>query len=133
MKDFKQFLMRGNVVDLAVGIVIGVAFAAVVTSLVAAFITPLIALIIGKNGLGDLAFTVSGTVFPYGAFLNALISFVLIALVVFFLVVKPVNILMSRARHEHTDPTTRNCPECLSEIPIEARRCAFCTSEVASV
>ena len=134
MKEFKQFLMRGNVVDLAVGIVIGVAFAAVVTALVAAFITPLIALMLGKNGLAGLSFTVSGTAFPYGAFLNALLSFILIALVVFFLVVKPVNAMVQRAHHEPTpDPTMRKCPECLSEIPVEARRCAFCASEVASV
>jgi large conductance mechanosensitive channel len=133
LKDFRQFLLRGNVVDLAVGIVIGVAFGVVVTAFVGAFITPLIALISGKADVSKLAFTVGsnpGTVFPYGQFLNALISFVLVALAVFFLVVRPINALVSRSRKEPApDPTTRKCQECLSEIPIDARRCAFCASQ----
>ena len=138
MKDFKAFLMRGNVVDLAVGIVIGAAFGAIVAAFVAAFITPLIALIAGKADVSALAFTVGGsgtpadpgTTFPYGQFLNALIAFVLIAAAVFFLVVKPINALMAgQRRGETVDPTTRPCPECLSEIPMAAKRCAFCTAE----
>jgi large conductance mechanosensitive channel len=132
MNDFKQFLLRGNLVDMAVGVVIGLAFGAVIAALVADLITPLIAAIGGQPNFSGLKFTVNGSHFLYGAFVNALISFVVIAAVVFFLVVKPVNALMARRRTEPpVDATTRQCPECLSEIPIAARRCAFCTSEVA--
>ncbi len=132
MKDFKEFLLRGNVVDLAVGIVIGAAFGALVTALVRDFITPLIAAIFGtsKNGM---TFKAGAATFLVGDFLDALLAFLVIALVVFFLVVKPVNYLIERSRHEApADPTTRKCTECLSEIPIEARRCAFCTSPVVA-
>ncbi len=136
MKDFKQFLLRGSVVDLAVGIVIGAAFGAVVTAFVAAFLTPLIAILAGKADLSKLVFTVGSnpaTEFSYGAFLNALIAFVLIAAAVFFLVVRPVNRLMERRKTEPpVEPTTRECPECLSSIPQAARRCAFCTAEVGA-
>lgn len=129
MNDFKQFLLRGNVVDLAVGVVIGVAFGTVVTALVKDFITPLIAAIFGKPDFGAIAFTVHGTVFPVGDFINAVVAFVLVALVVFFLVVKPINYLIAVSRREPpADPTTKKCGECLSEIPIAAKRCAFCTS-----
>jgi large conductance mechanosensitive channel len=129
--DFKQFVLRGNVVDLAVGIVIGVAFAAVVQAAVADLLTPLIAAIFGNPDFSQLTFKVNGSVFKYGHFLNALIAFVIIAFVVFFFVVKPINALNSLAhRRESPDPATRKCPECRSEIPIDARRCAFCTSEV---
>jgi len=132
MKDFKEFLLRGNLVDMAVGIVIGVAFAAVVTALVADLITPLIAAIGGQPNFNNLSFSVNSSHFLYGAFINALLTFLVIAAVVFFLVVKPVNMLMARRRTEPPiDETTRQCPECLSEIPVAARRCAFCTSEVA--
>ena len=131
LKDFKQFLLRGNVVDLAVGVVIGVAFAAVVTALVADILTPLIAAIFGSHDFSALTFTIHGSRFLYGSFINALIAFVTIAAVVFFFVVRPVNALMARRRTEPpVDATTRQCPECLSEIPVAARRCAFCTSEV---
>ena len=131
MKDFKEFLLRGNLVDMAVGIVIGLAFAAVVTALVADLITPLIAAIGGKADFSSLSFTINKSHFLYGAFINALITFVVIAAAVFFLVVKPVNALMARRRTEvPVDEQTRQCPECLSEIPATARRCAFCTSEV---
>jgi large conductance mechanosensitive channel len=133
IREFKQFLLRGNVVDLAVGIVIGVAFGALVAALVADLLTPLIAAIFGKPDFSRLAFTVNGSTFRYGAFLNALTAFLAIAAAVFFFVVKPVNALSRRARTEPTpDPTTRKCPECLSEIPIAARRCAFCASEVSA-
>jgi large conductance mechanosensitive channel len=131
IKDFKQFLLRGNVVDLAVGIVIGVAFGAVVTSLVADLLTPLIAAIVGKHDFSALSFTVNGSRFLYGDFVNALIAFVSVAAAVFFFVVRPVNALMARRKTEPpVDETTRQCPECMSEIPIAARRCAFCTSVV---
>jgi large conductance mechanosensitive channel len=132
LADFKAFLLRGNLVEMAVGIVIGLAFGAVVTALVADLITPLIAAIGGKPDFSNLAFTIHKSQFRYGDFINAVITFVLIAAVIFFLVVKPVNTLIERTRREGTpDPTTRNCPECLSEIPILAHRCAFCTAEVA--
>jgi len=132
MKDFKEFLLRGNLVDMAVGIVIGVAFAALVTAFVADLITPLLAAIGGKPNFANLSFTVNGSHFLYGSFINALISFLIIAAVIFFLVVKPVNALMARRRTEPpVDVPTRACPECLSEIPEAARRCAFCTTELA--
>ena len=133
MKDFKQFLLRGNVVDLAVGIVIGAAFGAVVTALVKDLITPVIAAIFGSHDFSALAFTINGSRFAYGDFLNAVLAFVTIAAAVFFLVVKPVNALMARRRTEPpVDETTRQCPECLSEVAIAARRCAFCTSQLAA-
>jgi large conductance mechanosensitive channel len=133
LKDFQQFLLRGNVVDLAVGIVIGAAFGAVVTALVADLITPLIAAIFGSHDFSALTFTINGSRFLYGDFFNAVIAFVTIAAAVFFLVVRPVNALMARRRTEPpVDETTRQCPECLSEIPVGARRCAFCTSEVTA-
>jgi len=134
IREFKQFLLRGNVVDLAVAVVIGAAFGAVVTALVADLVTPLIAAIFGKPDFSELKFTVNDSVFLYGHFINALIAFVLIAVVVFFLVIKPVNRLISESRKKPPlDPTTRKCPECLSEIPIKARRCAFCGVEVPPV
>jgi large conductance mechanosensitive channel len=131
IKEFKEFLLRGNLVDMAVGIVIGLAFAAVITALVTDLITPVIAAIGGKSDFSSLSFTINNSRFLYGAFINALISFVVIAAAVFFLVVKPVNALMARRKTETpVDELTRPCPECLSEIPATARRCAFCTSEV---
>jgi large conductance mechanosensitive channel len=136
LRDFKQFLLRGNVVDLAVGVVIGAAFGAVVTGFVTAFITPLIGLVAGKADLSKLLFHLGAkpaTEFPYGLFLNALIAFVLIAAAVFFFVVRPINALMTRRKTEPpVDPTTRDCPECLSSIPKAANRCAFCTAEVGA-
>jgi large conductance mechanosensitive channel len=131
VRDFKTFLLRGNLVEMAVGIVIGLAFGAVVTALVSDLITPLIAAIGGKPDFSSLSFTINKSHFLYGAFINAVIAFVLIAAVIFFLVVKPVNALVARTRTAPPpDPTTRNCPECLSEIPLAARRCSYCTSEV---
>jgi large conductance mechanosensitive channel len=133
LKDFRQFILRGNLVDLAVAVVIGTAFGAVVSAMVADLITPLIAAIGGKPDFAGLTFTIHGSTFRYGHFLNALLSFLIIAAVVFFLVIKPVNALLARARTEPPvdPPSTRKCPECLSEIPTEARRCAFCTAEVS--
>jgi large conductance mechanosensitive channel len=131
--EFKQFLLRGNVVDLAVGVVIGLAFGAVISALVADLLTPLIAAIFGKNDFSALTFTINGSVFRYGDFINALIAFVTIAAAVFFFVVRPVNHLMARRKTEPpVDETVRQCPECLSEIPVDARRCAFCTSQVGA-
>jgi large conductance mechanosensitive channel len=134
LTDFKEFLLRGNVVDLAVGIVIGAAFGTVVTAFVADLITPLIAAIGGSHDFAALSFTIHGSRFGYGDFINKAIAFLLIAAAVFFLVVRPVNALMARRKIEPpVDETVRSCPECLSDIPVAARRCAFCTSEVAPV
>jgi large conductance mechanosensitive channel len=131
LRDFKAFLLRGNVIDLAVAVVLGVAFTAVVTAFVEDLVTPLIAAIGGSHDFSSLTFTIHHSVFRYGAFLNALIAFIVIAAVLFFLVVVPANALVQRSRREPTpDPTTKKCPECLSEIPIEARRCAFCTTQL---
>jgi len=133
IRDFREFLLRGNLVDMAVGIVIGVAFAALVTALVSDIVTPIIAAIGGQPDFSNLSFTINKSHFLYGHFLNAIISFVLIAAAVFFLVVRPVNALMARRRTEPpVDSPTRPCPECLSEIPTGARRCAFCTAEVGT-
>ena len=133
MKDFREFLLRGNLVELAVAVVIGVAFAALVDALVQDLITPVIAAIGGEPDFLGLTFMINGSVFRYGHFLNALLSFLLIAAAVFFLVVKPVNALRERTRAEPpVDETVRDCPECLSSIPARARRCMFCTTEVAA-
>jgi large conductance mechanosensitive channel len=132
LSGFKNFILRGNVVDMAVGVVIGAAFAGVVAGLTKAFITPLIALIGRKPDYSSLKFVVRGTEFPFGDFINAGVSFILIAAVVYFFVVLPVNALVARMNRgdKPPDPTTKKCPECLSEIPIEARRCAHCTQPV---
>ena len=130
-KEFRAFILRGNVVDLAVAFVLGAAFTAVVTALVRDLLTPVIAAIFGKPNFGGLSFTIHGSEFFYGDFLNALLTFLIVAAVVFFLVVKPVNALMARKKSGTPEAaTTRQCPECMSDIPIAARRCAFCTSEV---
>jgi large conductance mechanosensitive channel len=133
LKEFRQFIIRGNLVDLAVAVVVGASFGAVTTALVKDLITPLIAAIAGKPRFGNLAFTIHHSRFAYGDFLNALVSFVLVAAVLFFFVVKPVNALLRRVRSEPpVDEHTRECPECLSQIPKAARRCAFCTVELAA-
>lgn len=130
LKGFKQFLMRGNVIDLAVAVVIGAAFGAVVTALVKDLITPLIAALVGKPDFSAIVFTVNGSKFMIGDFINAIVSFLLVAAAIYFFVVLPVNTVMARMRRGEAppDPTTKSCPECLSTIPIGARRCAFCTS-----
>ncbi|MBM3924496.1 MAG: large conductance mechanosensitive channel protein MscL [SAR202 cluster bacterium] len=134
LDEFKKFLLRGNVIDLAVAVVIGVAFGAVITSFVKDLLTPLIS-IPGNADFSSLTFTINGSVFRYGSFINALIAFILIAAAIFFLVVKPVNALVERSRAAPVpaDPTTRKCPECLSEIPLAAKRCAHCASPVSPV
>jgi large conductance mechanosensitive channel len=133
LKGFKQFLLRGNVVDLAVGVVVGVAFGAVVASFVKDILTPLIAAIAGKPNFSYLVLELNGAKITYGEFLNALISFLLVASAVYFFVVLPVNALMSRAKKEPPpDPTSKKCPECLSEIPIDARKCAHCCTVLGS-
>jgi large conductance mechanosensitive channel len=131
MKDFKEFLLRGNLVTTAVAFVIGLAFAAVITALVTDLVTPLIAAIGGNPDFSQLHFTINSSVFLYGSFLNAFITFVVVAAVLFFLVVKPTNALMNRAKTEPpVDETVKRCPHCLSEIPVEASVCAFCTRDV---
>ncbi len=132
LKEFREFLLRGNLVDMAVGIVIGIAFAAVVTALVKDLITPIIAAIFGKPNFGDLHFRIHHSAFLYGDFINAVITFLSVAAAVFFFVVKPVNAIMSRFRKE-PDPEapTKDCPECLTSIPLAARRCFACTAQQA--
>jgi len=133
LREFRAFIVRGNLVELAVAVVIGTAFAAVVNAAVKDLITPLIAAIAGESDFGDLAFTINNSRFAYGDFLNQLLTFVIVAAVVFFLVVKPVNALLARLRTApDAESDTRACPECLSQIPKEARRCAFCTAELGS-
>jgi large conductance mechanosensitive channel len=134
LKGFKQFLLRGNVIDLAVAVVIGAAFGAVVAALVKDLLTPLIAAIVGKPDFSAIQFTVNGSKFLIGEFINAVVSFVLVAAAIYFFVVTPMNIVIERRRRGEAppDPTTKKCPECLSEIPIAARRCAFCTQPVGA-
>jgi large conductance mechanosensitive channel len=132
LSGFKQFILRGNVVDLAVGVVIGAAFGTVVTALVKDIINPIIALLVGKPDFTGISFAIRGTVFPIGDFITAFVSFILIAAAVYFFVVTPVNALIARTRKAPVspDPTTKKCPECLSEIPIDARRCSHCSEPV---
>ena len=124
-------MLRGNVLDLAVAVVMGAAFGAVVTALVKDLITPLIAAVVGKPDFSAIQFTVNGSKFPVGDFINALVAFLLVGAAVYFMVIVPVNALMARMKRGEApppDPTTKKCPECLSDVPIAARRCAFCTS-----
>lgn len=128
-QEFKEFVMRGNVIDLAIAVVIGAAFGAVVTAMVEDIITPIIAAIGGQPNFSGLTFTINGSVFKYGAFINAVISFLIIAAVIFFVVVKPMNAMLARMSRgdKPADPTTRLCPQCLSQVPIAAQRCSYCT------
>jgi large conductance mechanosensitive channel len=130
LKEFRAFLFRGNVVDLAVAIVLGIAFGVVIKALVSDLLTPIIALIFGKPNFGALSFTINNSQFLYGDFINALIAFVSVAAAIFFFVVKPLNVIAARRAAGAPDPDsdTRPCPECLSEIPKAARRCSFCTA-----
>jgi len=133
LKGFRQFILRGNVIDLAVAVVIGVAFGAVVNALVKDLLTPLIAAIGGKPDFSAIKFSLNGSMFLIGDFINAVISFLMIAAAIYFFVIAPMNAIMARARRGQAppDPTTKQCPECLSTIPIQARRCAFCAQPVA--
>ena len=134
LKEFRSFILRGNLIDLAVAVVIGTAFTAVVTALVKNIITPLIAAIGGEADFSGLAFTINGSKFLYGAFINALLAFLIVAAVCFFLIIKPVNALMARFQPDTAvDVETRECPECLSDIPVTATRCAFCTTRVGAL
>jgi large conductance mechanosensitive channel len=127
MRGFKTFVLRGNVVDLAIGVVIGVAFGSVITAFVKDLVTPLIAAFGGQPNFSTLYFTVNNSRFQYGDFINALLAFVIVAAVIYFFVAMPYQALVARSHKEPpADPTTKKCPECLSEIPIDARRCAFC-------
>jgi large conductance mechanosensitive channel len=129
LKEYRSFLLRGNVIDLAVAVVIGAAFGAVVSAMVEDLITPLIAAIFGKQDFSDLTFTINGSVFKYGDFINKVVYFLIVATAIFFVVVKPVNVITARMRRGEVppDPTLRPCPECLSEVPVAATRCMFCT------
>ena len=135
LKGFKMFLLRGNIVDLAVAVVIGGAFGAVVTALVKDLLTPLFAAVVGQPDFSAIAFTVNGSKFLIGEFINAVIAFLLVATAIYFFVVAPMNALTERKRRgaAPVDPTTKKCPECLSEVPIAARRCAFCAQPLEGV
>ncbi len=130
LQDFKKFLMRGNLVELAVAFIVGALFAALVKAFIADLITPIIALIVGQPHFGGLHFTINHSQFNYGDFLNALVTFITTAAVVFFLVVRPYNTLMARRAKE--EPDTKDCPECTTAIPIKARRCPQCTAQLAA-
>jgi large conductance mechanosensitive channel len=133
LSGFKQFILRGNVVDMAVGVVIGAAFASVVGAFTKDLLTPLIAALVGKPDFSAITFTLNGSIFALGDFINVLIAFLLVAAAVYFFVVTPINALTSRMKKAAVpaDPSTKKCPECLSEIPITARRCAFCAQPVS--
>jgi large conductance mechanosensitive channel len=134
LREFRQFLFRGNLIDLAVAIVIGTAFGLLVAAFVADIITPIVAAIFGSPDFSGLSFTVNGSVFRYGDFLNALITFVSVAAAVFFFVVKPMNALTAHtAKPAEDEVAMRDCPECLSTIPAAARRCSACTAQVQPV
>jgi len=134
LSDFKKFILRGNVVDLAVGVVVGAAFTSVVQAVVKDIITPLIAAIGGQPDFSKLYFNINDSKFMYGDFINALISFLIVSAVIFFLVVQPLNKLTARANRSKTseEPTEKKCPECLSTIPKDATRCAFCTAKLTT-
>src|SRR4051812_10466947 len=135
IKGFKTFLLRGNVVDLAVAVVIGAGFGAVVAALVKDLLTPLIAAMVGKPDFSAIVFTVNGSKFLIGDFINALLAFVLIAAATYFFVVMPMNLIVERRKRGEAppDPSTKKCPECLSDVPVAASRCAFCTQPLQVV
>ena len=134
LKGFREFILRGNVVDLAVAVVIGAAFGAVVSALVKDLLTPLIAAIVGQPDFSAIQFTVNGSKFLVGDFINALVAFLMVAVAIYFFVVTPMNVIQARRRRGEAppDPTTKKCAECLSEVPIAARRCAFCAQPLAA-
>jgi large conductance mechanosensitive channel len=132
-KGYREFVLRGNVLDLAVAVVIGAAFGAVVTALVKDLLTPFIAAIVGKPDFSAITFTIRGSMFGVGDFINTIVSFIFVSTAIYFMVIAPVNAIVARAHRGEAppDPTTKKCPECLSEVPIAAKRCAFCTSAIA--
>ncbi|HEX3907041.1 MAG TPA: large conductance mechanosensitive channel protein MscL [Mycobacteriales bacterium] len=131
MAGFKKFLLRGNVVDLAIAVVIGAAFAAVVAAFTADLLTPIIAALAGKADFSQLTFTIHHSQFRYGDFINAVIAFVIVAAVIYFFVLVPINHLMDRYKPSPDEPTpTRDCPHCVSSIPVSASVCAYCTRDV---
>ena len=133
LKEFRQFILRGNLVDLAVAVVVGASFTAVVNALVKDIVTPLIAAVAGNPDFSNLGFRIHGSLFKYGDFINAFLTFVIVAAVMFFLVIKPVNAILERFQPDTAvDKETNPCPECLSDIPVGARRCAFCTADLAA-
>jgi large conductance mechanosensitive channel len=132
--EFKEFILRGNVVSLAVAVIIGAAFNDIVNSLVENMITPLIAAIGGQPDFSGITFTINNSQFGIGSFINAVIAFLIIAAVVFFLVVKPMNALLERSRREEPeDPSIKKCPYCMTDVPVDATRCPHCTSEIGNV
>jgi large conductance mechanosensitive channel len=133
LDGFKKFILRGNVVDMAVGVVVGAAFGGVVTALTKDLLTPLVSAVVGKPDFSSIGFKIRDTPFPVGDFINSIVTFLLIAGAIYFFVITPVNALLARMHKEPpAAPTTRKCPECLSEIPIEARRCAHCAQPVSA-
>lgn len=132
-EGFRKFVMRGNVIDLAIAVVIGGAFGAVVKALVADIITPIVAMIFGKPDFGNLSFTINNSHFLYGDLINNVITFLSIAAAIYFIVVKPMEMIEARRAKPAAGPTTRPCPECISDIPMQATRCAFCTTQVTPV
>jgi large conductance mechanosensitive channel len=130
-KGFRDFLMRGNVIDLAVAVIIGAAFTSIINSFVADLINPLIAATVGKPDFSSLVLNLNGGIIKYGNFFNAVISFILMGTVVYFVIVLPFNALMTRLKGPAPAPSTRPCPQCLSDIPLAARRCSHCTQPVA--
>lgn len=133
LDEFRAFILRGNVLDLAVAVIIGAAFGAVIASLVADILTPLIAAIFGKPDFSNLSFEVNNSQIMYGSFLNAVIAFLLVAVAVFFFVIRPFNMLMERRRKQtESDPTSRQCPYCLTVVAIAATRCPACTSDLTA-
>jgi large conductance mechanosensitive channel len=133
LDGFKKFILRGNVVDMAVGVVVGAAFGGVVTALTKDLLTPLVSAVVGKPDFSSIGFKIRDTPFPVGDFINSIVTFLLIAGAIYFFVITPVNALLARMHKEPpAAPTTRKCPECLSEIPIEARRCAHCAQLVSA-
>lgn len=131
LQGFKKFIFKGNVVDMAIGVVVGVAFGEVVTSMVKDLITPLISVVGGKPDFSSYYFTINDTKFMYGEFINSLIAFLTISGVIYFAVVAPMNkIMKSIEGGKSQDPSDKSCPECLSIIPVKAKRCKFCTAQV---
>jgi large conductance mechanosensitive channel len=130
LRDFRKFLFRGNVIDLAVAVVVGTAFTAMVTALVRDILTPVVALIFGNHDFSNLSFTINNTRFAYGDFINYVIAFLTAAVAMFFFVITPINRLMALQADE--EPKTKECPECTSAIPLRARRCPLCTSQLAA-